>query len=149
MIEQAATTPAPPDIFSLAHAVIALASGVVGMLSSELHSRVRARKRGSSIKKEIREELQHELSEFGFLGPTDLRRLHEQLKEVRDFLWAHDGKGGMRRDMEDLKEGQDRLSSQVTGVNTQLEAMRLGIFRLVAAIKPEIAATLDLGGPIG
>lgn len=147
MLALQAVPPTTDGALSLAHAVIALSSGVVALLASELRSRVRQRKRGTSLRDEIKEGVQHEFSSWGLVGPTDLRRLEEQLKEVRDFLWAHDGRGGLRKDVEEMKAGQIQLSSQVTGVNTQLEAMRVGIFRLVAAIKPELAATLDLGGP--
>lgn len=118
------------------HGLIAGVAVLVNFGVSMVHNYIRKKKRNGSLAHEVQSEVQRI---FALRAAQDARA--EMLNEhsVSD----------LKRQVRELDQGQVRIASQVTGVNTQLEAMRLGIFRLVATLKPELVADLELGGPIG
>lgn len=130
----------PTDpLVSTEHGIMAGAIVALNQSLVMLNNHIRKKKRNGS--------LQHEVETLVAPEVQRILILRQANQAGEDAL--------MRRDLSDLKNdvgelgrGQEHVSSQVEGVNRQLEAMRMGIFRLVAEIKPELVKELELGGPV-
>jgi hypothetical protein len=109
------------------HGIMVTLSTALAFGLDYLHSAIRKRQRSETIEDEVKKAV---------TAIMDRRAWQDSKRETL-----------LDTDLSLLKEGQESMEAQIRGVNTQLEAMRFGIFRMLAAIKPELVKDLDLGGP--
>lgn len=142
---QAVASAADP-LMSPDHAIIAGIASVLAVVAQFVQAKIRTMRRSRSLRDEVRALL---LEESDDIVRTEVAR-QIGLRALQDGQWRTELNGSMANmtdKLEEIEAAQEQTSKAVDDVNKQLNHMRLGLYKLVAAIKPELVANLDLGTP--
>lgn len=137
---------ASDPLLSPEHGILAAVATVLALLGQFIQAKIRSMRRGSSLRDEVRSVLIEESD--AIVEKEVARQMGLRAYQDGDWRMRLDGNvENLTNKLDEIEAGQEQTTASVGDVNKQLNHMRLGIYKLVAAMKPELVADLDLGTP--
>lgn len=143
-IGQSIASAADP-IISTEHGIVGAVVLALNVIVGEVRTYLRKKKRGDTLKDEVRAIL---TDDSDLIGREVARQMGLRAMQDSERWTRLEGNAeAVSEKLDEIEARCEETKDGLSAVNTRLNQMHIGILKLVAAIKPELVASLDLGNP--